>query len=261
MSGQERLNAAASILRQARKQARPCCPISERFGITSIKDAYAIQEMNTQRCLAEGARLVGRKIGLTSKVVQQQLGVDEPDFGMLFDFMERLDGEEIDTSQLIAPKVEGEIAFVLGKDLDTPRLGVAEFLAAVEYVLPALEIVDSAIEDWNITITDTVADNASAGLFVLGRNPVSLTGITLELEGMLLEKNDKTASTGIGAACLGHPLNACLWLAHTMIDVGRPLLAGDVLLSGALGPMVSVDAGDSVCLSLTRIGQVSCNFV
>jgi len=261
MKTEDRLKAAASVLRQARAEARPCCPISQRFGINDLTDAYEIQEINTQYLLDSGARLVGRKIGLTSQVVQQQLGVNEPDFGMLFDSMERLDGAEIESEKLIAPKVEGEIAFVLGRDLTTPKLNVAEFLGAVAYVLPALEIVDSAIEDWNITITDTVADNASAALYVLGRNPVSLDGIALELEGMLLAKNGKTASTGIGAACMGHPLNACMWLAHIMIELGRPLLAGDVLLSGALGPMVPVQAGDSIRMSLARLGQVECHFV
>lgn len=261
MSDNKQIEAIASLLDEARRQARPCCPISERFGLSSIDDAYAIQELNTQRALARGQRLVGRKIGLTSVAVQQQLGVDQPDFGMLFADMEYLDRAEIDTSTLIAPKAEGEIAFVLGKDITHADVTMAELMSSVEYLLPALEIVDSAIEDWKITITDTVADNASAAAYVLGRNPVRLDNLDLALEGMILNKNHKIAAMGVGAACLGNPLNACLWLARTMVAVGQPLRAGDVLLSGALGPMVAVEKGDHLDLRLTRLGQVSCRFV
>lgn len=261
MTDKAQIEAVASLLHEARRLARPCCPISERFGITSIQDAYAIQELNTQRALDNGQRLVGRKVGLTSLAVQQQLGVDQPDFGMLFADMEYMDGAEIDTSKLIAPKAEGEIAFVLGKDLNHADLTMAELMSAVEYVLPALEIVDSAIEDWKITITDTIADNASSALYVLGKNPVRLNNLDLSLEGMILNKNHKMAAMGVGVACLGNPLNACLWLARTMVEIGRPLRAGDVLLSGALGPMVPVQAGDHLDLRLTRLGNVSCKFI
>uniref|UniRef100_A0A1I7Z8E4 PTA_PTB domain-containing protein n=1 Tax=Steinernema glaseri TaxID=37863 RepID=A0A1I7Z8E4_9BILA len=148
----------------------------------------AVQELATQAALAAGRRLSGRKVGLTSLAVQQQLGVDQPDFGMLFADMECHDGQAIDSTRLIQPKAEGEIAF----------------------------IVDSAIEDWKITLVDTVADNASSGLYVLGKTPVSLHGLDLALEGMLLEKNGAQAAIGVGAACMGNPLDACLWLARTM---------------------------------------------
>lgn len=261
MIDQAQIEAAASVIAEARRLARPCCPISERFGIQQIEQAYAIQEINTQKALDAGARLVGRKIGLTSLAVQQQLGVDQPDFGMLFADMEYVDGAEIDSSKLISPKAEGEIAFVLGKDISHADVTLAELMRAVEYVLPALEIVDSAIEDWKITITDTVADNASAASYVLGKNPTRLQNLDLSLEGMILRKNHQLAAMGVGAACLGNPLDACLWLARTMVEVGRPLQAGDVLLSGALGPMVPVQAGDHLQLRLTRLGEVSCQFV
>lgn len=253
--------AAASVLAEARKTGRPCCRISERFGISTLADAYAVQELNTQAALAQVRRLSGRKIGLTSLAVQQQLGVDQPDFGMLFADMECRDGEAIDSSRLIQPKAEGEIAFVLGRDLPNPDTTLAELVRAVDHLLPALEIVDSAIEDWKITLVDTVADNASSGLYVLGKNPLPLAGLDLALEGMLLEKNGTQASIGVGAACLGNPLDACLWLARTMAEFGRPLQAGYVLLSGALGPMVTVSAGDSLRLRLTRLGEVACHFV
>lgn len=251
----------ADTLNEARVTGQPCLPISAQFGVTAISDAYAIQEYNTQRALNQGQRLVGRKIGLTSLSVQQQLGVNQPDFGMLFAGMEHRDGAEIDTSNLIAPKAEGEIAFVLSKDIDHADVTLAELMASVEYVLPALEIVDSAVKDWKITITDTIADNASSGLYVLGTTPTRLHALDLALEGMILRKNEEIASMGVGAACLGHPLDACLWLARTMVNIGRPLRAGDVLLSGALGPMVSVQKGDQLRLELTRLGQLSCRFV
>ena len=255
------IQAAADALASARRDRRPCPRISESYGIHTLEQAYAIQEINTVRALQQGRRLSGRKIGLTSSAVQQQLGVDQPDYGVLFADMEIIDGGDIDTSTLIQPKAEGEIAFVLGRDLPNPDTTLAELAFAVDHLLPALEIVDSAIEHWNITLADTVADNASSALYVLGRQPTKLSGIDLRLEGMLLEKNGKTASLGAGAACLGHPLDACLWLARTMAAAGRPLRAGDVLLSGALGPMTPVLAGDSLRLQLTRLGEVNCRFV
>ncbi|SDU91307.1 2-keto-4-pentenoate hydratase [Pseudomonas vancouverensis] len=257
----QHLQAAAAALSVAREQRKPCTRISETFGIDSLTGAYAVQEINTKLALARGRRLIGRKVGLTSAAVQQQLGVNQPDFGMLFADMEIADGGEIQTSQLIQPKAEGEIAFVLGRDLPYFDTTLAELMRAVEYVVPALEIVDSAIENWNISLVDTVADNASSALYVLGKQPTRLSSLDLRLEGMLLEKNRVTASIGVGAACLGNPLDACLWLARTMAEMGRPLQAGDVLLSGALGPMTPVAAGDSLHLRLTRLGEVSCCFV
>lgn len=255
------IDAAALALRTARARQAPIAPLSTRYGITTLADAYAVQEINTREALSQGRRLVGRKIGLTSKAVQQQLGVDQPDFGMLFADMEIPDGGEIDCSRLIQPKAEGEIAFVLGRALLREDTTLAELISAIEYVVPALEIVDSAIADWQISLADTVADNASSALYVLGKQPTRLSALDLRLEGMLLEKNAAQASIGVGAACLGNPLDACLWLARTMAAADRPLLAGDVLLSGALGPMTPVVAGDSLHLRLTRLGEVSCRFV
>ena len=255
------IEAAALALRAARAGQRPIAPLAAEYGISNLADAYAVQEFNTRDALSQGRRLVGRKIGLTSLAVQQQLGVDQPDFGMLFADMEVLDGGEIDCSRLIQPKAEGEIAFVLGRDLPHADCTLAELMSAVDYLLPALEIVDSAIENWKISLADTVADNASSALYVLGKQPTRLSGLDLRLEGMLLEKNGAQASIGVGAACLGNPLDACLWLARTMAAAGRPLLAGDVLLSGALGPMTPVVAGDRLQLRLTRLGKVGCRFV
>jgi 2-keto-4-pentenoate hydratase len=252
--------AAALALRNARAERRPIAPLASSHGIATLADAYAVQQLNTEEALRQGRRLVGRKIGLTSLAVQRQLGVDQPDFGMLFADMEVPDGGEIDCSRLIQPKAEGEIAFVLGRALLREDTTLAELISAVDYVLPALEIVDSAIADWKISLADTVADNASSALYVLGKQPTRLSSLDLRLEGMLLEKNRTQASIGVGAACLGNPLDACLWLARTMAEAGRPLQAGDVLLSGALGPMTPVAAGDHLHLRLTRLGEVGCHF-
>lgn len=251
---------AAVALAQSRLKLQPCQRISEQFGITTLDDAYAVQEINTRIALEQGRRLIGRKVGLTSIAVQQQLGVDQPDFGMLFADMEHYDGAIIDSKTLIQPKIEGEIAFILKHDLLAIDTTLSELIQAVDYLVPALEIVDSAIEDWKITLIDTVADNASSGLYVLGNTPVLFSEMNLALEGMILEKNGKQASIGVGAACLGHPLESCLWLARKMAEYGRPLLAGDIVLSGAIGPMVKVEAGDHIRMQLTRLGGVSCFF-
>lgn len=258
---QSAIQKAADRIQASRDNVVACGQISEEFGITSIEEAYKVQEVNTERALAAGRRLVGRKIGLTSTVVQTQLGVDQPDFGMLFADMAVENGGTIDASKLIAPKVEGEIAFVLKEDLTHENITLVELMNAIDYALPALEVVDSAIEDWKITIADTIADNASSALYVLGTTPLKLEDLDLTLEGMVLTKNGEHASIGVGAACLGNPLTACLWLAETMVKHGRPLLAGDLLLSGALGPMVVVEQGDQIEMELTNLGRVSCRFV
>lgn len=254
------ISRAAQALADAREQGKQIPRVSDTFGISSVADAYKIQEINTDKAIARGRRLVGRKIGLTSPAVQQQLGVDQPDFGMLFADMEVINGGTVNTKNLIQPKAEAEIAFVLSRDLPREDTSMVELLSAIDYILPAIEIVDSAIADWKITLIDTVADNASSGCYVLGNEPIKLDGQNLTLEGMLLYKNGELVSQGIGAACLGNPLNACLWLARTMAQVGRPLLAGDLLLSGALGPMVNVSAGDRLHMQLTRLGDLHCDF-
>lgn len=252
---------AAEQLATARANRTTCGRISDQYDIHTMDDAYRVQEINTELALKNGRRIVGRKIGLTSKAVQEQLGVDQPDFGMLYADMEVGDGEAIDSSRLVQPKVEGEIAFVLKRDLPTEDTSLAELISSIDYVLPALEVVDTVINKWDFTLADTIADNASSGLYVLGKTPITLESLNLELEGMLLYKNGELASMGVGAACLGNPLNACLWLARTMSQKGRPLLCGDVLLSGALGPMVNVAKGDKISMKLTRLGEVSCEFI
>ena len=248
---------AAAALRQARSTRRSIAPISATYGLQGAEAAYAVAEINTKLRLAEGRRVVGKKVGLTAKAVQQQLGVDQPDFGMLFDDMEYLDGQDVPAARLIQPKVEAEVAFVMGKDVPGAAPSWAEFLACVAYALPAIEIVDSAITDWKIGLVDTVADNASSGLYVLGDQPVAMGTLSLGGIGMTMSKNGQVVAVGTGAACLGHPLRAAYWLARTMAARQQGLRAGEVILSGALGPMLPAAAGDLVRADLGALGSVS----
>ena len=254
------LQQVADLLWQAASQCEPIAPVRTGVLSGSIDLAYRVQDLNTERSLREGHRLVGRKIGLTAKSVQQQLGVSQPDYGMLFADMALVDSEEIHSGRLIQPKVEGEIAFVLGRDLDGDPLMITDVMAAIDYALPAIEIVDSRIQNWDIGIEDTVADNASSGLFMLGTDPHRLAGLDLRLAGMVMNRRGEPVATGAGVACLGHPLIAALWLARKMVEVGRPLQTGDIILSGALGPMVSVMAGDDIELNVSGLGSVRCYF-
>ena len=206
--------------------------------------AYAVQQANTDHYLKQGRRLVGRKIGLTSKSVQKQLGVDSPDFGMLFADMALYDGEEVALGKRAAAQGRGgNRVRARTRSHATPGSTLADVISAIAYALPAVEIVGSRIENWNIKLLDTIADNASSGLFVLGTQPRKLDALDLRLCGMAMERRGEPVSFGAGAACLGNPLNAALWLARTMVDVGSPLKAGDIIMSGALGPMVGGRAG------------------
>ena len=249
---------AAFALRAARSQRRTIAPISISHGIQGLEAAYAVAKINTRAQLDAGRRIVGKKVGLTSKAVQQQLGVDQPDFGVLFDDMEFLNGQDIPTERLIQPRVEAEVAFVVGRDLAGAAPSWSEFLAGIAFALPAIEIVDSAITDWKISLVDTVADNASSALYVLGDQPVALGALSFGELGMQMTKNGQVVSIGTGAACLGHPLRAAYWLARAMAGLGQGLRAGEVILSGALGPMVPVAAGDFVQAQIGALGTVSC---
>ncbi len=248
--------AAAAALKQAARDGVPVAPLRDRLVRTDVEAAYAIQEVNTQAWLAEGRRLVGRKIGLTSKAVQAQLGVDQPDFGMLFADMSVGDAEPVSLGRLIQPKVEAEVALVLGRDLTMERPTTADLIRATEFALPAIEIVDSRIEAWNIRFVDTVADNASSGLFVLGGRPMRLNDFDITDCRMTLSRGEEEVSRGNGRACLGSPLNAAVWLAEVMVRCGRPLQAGDVVLTGALGPMVAAQSGDRFEARIEGLGHV-----
>ena len=250
----------AQQLFDAASSGVPIPPVRTLLPEGDVPAAYAVQHLNTERALAAGRRLVGRKIGLTSLSVQKQLGVDQPDFGMLFADMAFGDGEEVPWSRLMQAKCEAEVALVMERDLQGEHITLPDLLAATAYALPAIEIVGSRIAQWDIRITDTIADNASSGLYVLGNQPVKLADVDLRLAGMVMEQRGEPVSFGIGAACLGHPLHAALWLARTLVRVGQPLRAGDVVLTGALGPMVAVNPGDVFEARINGLGSVRAVF-
>lgn len=252
----------AQALRSAELSQTAIVPIRPQLGgeDANVDIAYAVQELNTQRALQEGRRLVGRKIGLTSIAVQKQLGVDSPDFGMLFADMSYGDGEVIPAGLLIQPKVEAEIAFVIKADLTKEKHTYADIISATDYALPAIEIVDSRIENWKISLIDTVADNASSAAFVLGSRPVKLENLDLVNCKMSMTRGDEIVSQGVGKACLANPMNAAIWLADEMVRRGRPLLAGDIILTGALGPMVVANPGDEFRVEIEGFGAVTAAF-
>lgn len=232
-------------------------PLRDGLEPTDADGAYAVQTINTRLWEAEGRRIVGRKAGLTAKAVQTQLGVDQPDFGVLFADMRIADGGKLDPAQTLQPKAEAEIAFILGADLPDPETTLEQVAAAIRSVHAAIEIVDSRIADWKITFADTVADNGSSAFFVLAETGLPLEGLDLEGAAMEMEVGGRVASTGVGAAALGNPLNAAAWLAQTLAKRGEPLKAGDILLAGALGPMVALTPGDHVHARVDGIGECS----
>ncbi len=249
---------AARQLRNAAESGHQCGPVRDVLGSDSDVDAaYAVQQVNTDLAVAAGRRVSGHKVGLTAEVVQRQLGVDQPDFGTLFADMCFVDGVDIPAGRLLQPRAEGEIAVVLGDDLDKGEHCIVDIINATAYLLAAVEIVDTRVADWDITIVDTVADNASCGLYVVSSRPVPLSAVDVRDITMRLDRNGRTASTGRGAACLGNPLHAALWLANTMCERGTPLRAGECLMTGALGPMVPIAAGDEIHAELNPLGTVS----
>jgi 2-keto-4-pentenoate hydratase len=251
---------AANRIELASIARRPAPPIRALIGDTDIHAAYAVQEELNARRIATGAVVVGRKIGLTSPAVQRQLGVDQPDFGVLFADMDVSADPLVQSQRLLQPKAEAEIAFVLKRDLDGDVLGEDTVRAAVDYAVAALEIVDSRIAGWDLTITDTVADNASSGLFVLGDQRVGLDEFEPSAVTMRMYADDTLVSEGHGSACLGDPLNAVTWLARTAAAFGDPLRAGQVILSGALGPMVPAPPGTRIRAEIAPLGVVSATF-
>jgi 2-keto-4-pentenoate hydratase len=232
-------------------------PLRDALEPSDNAGAYAVQAINTAHWQGAGRRIVGRKIGLTAKAVQVQLGVDQPDFGVLFDDMAIAQGGTLWSDRVLQPKAEAEVALVLSHDIDDPEATRETVAAAVAYAVAAIEIVDSRIADWKITFADTVADNGSSAFYVLGETCKPLDGLDLYTCGMALEVNGEIASIGAGAACLGHPLEAAAWLARTLAQVGAPLRAGDILLTGALGPMVALKPGDRVEAKIGGLGSVS----
>jgi len=248
-------------LYQALVDAKTVKPLTDRHPDITMEDAYKIQQQLMKLRLKAGERVIGKKIGVTSKAVMNMLGVYQPDFGYLTDGMVYNEGQAIPMSRLIQPKAEGEIAFVLKKTLKGPGISSADVLAATEGVMACFEIVDSRIQDWKIKIQDTVADNASCGVFVLGDRLVDPRDVDLQTCGMVLEKNGDIVATGAGAAALGAPANAVAWLANTLGRLGIALEAGEVVMSGSLAIMVPVAAGDNLRVTIGGIGSCSVRFV
>jgi 2-oxopent-4-enoate/cis-2-oxohex-4-enoate hydratase len=258
---QSTIQALGDGLYEALVTRQPIAPLTASHPEMSIEDAYHVQQRMIARRLDQGERIIGKKIGVTSKAVMNMLGVHQPDFGYLTDGMVYNEGESIEMAGLIQPKAEGEIAFLLKKDLQGPGVTAADVLAATEGVMACFEIVDSRIQNWQIKIQDTVSDNASCGVFVLGDQLVDVADLDLALCGMVLEKNGEIVVTGAGAATMAHPVNAMVWLANTLGQLGIALKAGDIVLSGAMGAMVPVVKGDNLRLTIGGIGGCSVRFV
>ena len=250
----------AGELFRAQTDRRPIEPLTERAPDLVLEDAYAIQTRVIERRIAGGARAIGRKVGLTSKPMQQMLGVDEPDFGVLLDDMVVEDGDEIPLDSLLQPRVEAELAFVMAEDLAGPGVTTARALTAVAGVLPAIEVVDSRVADWRIKLVDTVADNASSGLLVVGGALRPVEEMDLRLIGVVVSRNGEMIDTGAGAAALGNPARCVAWLANKLGSLGAGLKAGDVVLPGAVHRMVAVQPGDVFRAEFSGLGAVTARF-
>lgn len=250
------LRGIADRLLDAYRTGAPIAPVRDDLTTGGIDAAYRVQQLQTEQWLASGRRIVGRKIGLTSEVVQRQLGVDQPDMGVLLADMCLTSGEAVPAGAVVQPRVEAEVAIVLQHDLTAPDLTIVELMRAVDHLLPAIEVVGSRIAGWDITILDTVADNASSGMFVLGTRPVRPGDVELRDVAMTMTVDGEVRSTGVGAACLGHPYRAALWLARRLAELGDPLRSGDVVMTGALGPMVPLTPGAEVVATIEGLGMV-----
>jgi 2-keto-4-pentenoate hydratase len=251
---------AAEKLLAAAKDLKPIDPLTETYPQITVDEAYRVQLIWVEKRLAERRKVVGKKIGLTSVPMQQFLNVDEPDYGHLLDDMLIYQGEQIALSQLLQPRIEGEIAFVLEQDLVGPGIMPTDVVRATAGVIAALEIIDSRVRDWKIKIQDTVADNASSAVFVLGSKMIPLEGLDLRCVGFVMTRNGQVISTAAGAAVLGDPLQAVAWLANKMGEYGIPLKAGEVILSGSAAAAVPVQAGDVFHLTVDRLGDVETAF-
>jgi 2-keto-4-pentenoate hydratase len=234
-------------------------PTATYTGLT-VHQAYGIQQRQVEMWTESGRSVRGHKVGLTSAAMRRQLGVDQPDYGHLMDDMFHLESTPIDSQLYTAPRIEPEIAFILGEPLAGPGLTVAEVIRAVEYVVPALEVIDSRVKDWDITLADTIADNASSGGVVVGATPVRLSDVDLRTIGVVLSRRGQIGATGCGAAVVGSPANALVWLANTLGVLGVTMQSGNVILSGSMTMAIPVSSGDTVVATFGGMGSVTAVF-
>jgi 2-keto-4-pentenoate hydratase len=250
----------ADTLLEAEKSKKAASPITQQYTDLNVTDAYNVQLEVLRRKLGEGRTVIGKKVGLTSAAMQKMLGVDEPDYGHLLDDMKIANGGKVKVSNLLSPKIEAEIGFVLGEDLQGPNVTFLDVLMATKYVVPTLEIIDSRIADWKIGLVDTIADNGSSAMVVVGDQMTAIDGIDLRSLGMIFSKNGEMLATGSGAAALGHPAHAVAWLANKLHEFGITLKAGELILPGALSAAITVKAGDTVTAQFGPIGSVTVTF-
>ncbi|GEN33259.1 MULTISPECIES: 2-keto-4-pentenoate hydratase [Aneurinibacillus] len=251
---------AAKELWEAERNNQPISPLTETYSGFTVEDAYAVQQQVKAWKVEAGARLIGRKIGLTSKAMQNALGVPEPDFGSLYDNMLLPEGTTIPFEQFLQPKVEAELAFIMKEDLQGPGVHFQDVIRATSFIVPAFEIIDSRVRDWKIKIQDTIADNASSGALVLGSRGVFVDELNLRLVGLVLESNGQVVDTAAGAAVLGHPAAAVAWLCNKLAEFGEGLQAGDIVLSGSFTKAYEVKPGSVFSAHFDQIGTVQIGF-
>ncbi len=256
----EQIVQVSGELIEAERTCTPIVALTERFPDVSYEDAYAIQLKTFDTLVRSGAVIVGKKIGLTSKAMQEQFGIHEPDYGMIADRMVVREGSPIPMSSLILPRIEPEIAFLLRDDLKGPGINVANVIEATEGVLPAFEVIDSRYRDWKITVKDSISDNASAGLMILGGKLTPIRDLDLRCIGLVLEKNGAVVSTAAGAAVLGNPAQSVAWLANKLTEYGITLKKGEFVMSGSFVQAVAVEAGSHFRATFDRLGSVSVRF-
>ncbi|MCM3091568.1 MULTISPECIES: 2-keto-4-pentenoate hydratase [unclassified Cytobacillus] len=254
------LNQIVEELLEAELKKQALTPLTQKYSNLDVRDAYHIQLGVINKKIKSGRKVVGKKVGLTSISMQQMLGVDEPDYGHLLDDMKVSSGGNVKVNDLLSPKVEAEIGFILGEDLKGPKVTWVDVLMATKYLTPTLEIIDTRIADWNIQLIDTVADNGSSAKFVIGEQLTEINGMDLRSIGMTLYKNGELISTGSGAAALGHPAHAIAWLANKLYEFDIPLKAGELILPGALSGAITAKEGDTVSAHFGRLGSVSVTF-
>jgi 2-keto-4-pentenoate hydratase len=252
--------AAADALASAERRARQIPPLTESWRAFGAADAYAIQQINVSRRLADGVSVQGYKIGLTSSAIQSQLGVAEPDYGHLMSDMFLPVGGTVAMAALCQPRVEPELAFVLDRDLGGAPVTVGDVLGATALILPALEVIDSRIDQWRITLADTIADNASSARVVLGGAGVQPSALDLREVGVVLRKDGQPVAKGTSADVMGNPAAAVCWLVNRLASFGVRMAAGSVVLSGSCTRAIPAGPGDHFEADLSGIGQVSVSF-